>query len=108
MLSDRGQFVYSHASAEGGHRPSITVMMKSVAQSYGKKTVGVLLTVMGRDGAEGMQAIASAGGFTIAQDEETCVVFGMPKEAIALDAVQKILPISAIAHLLSRLIVNSS
>jgi len=83
-------------------------MMKSVAQSYGKKTVGVLLTVMRRDGAEGMQAIASAGGFTIAQDEETCVVFGMPKEAIALDAVQKILPISAIAHLLSRLIVSSS
>jgi len=108
LLNEQGKFVYSHAPAEGGHRPSVTVMMKSVAQYYGKRTVGVLLTGMGRDGAEGMQAIARAGGFTIAQDEETCVVFGMPKEAIALDAVQKILPISAIAPLLSRLILNSS
>ncbi|MGK7904247.1 MAG: chemotaxis-specific protein-glutamate methyltransferase CheB [Hormoscilla sp.] len=107
LLNDKGRFVYSHSPAEGGHRPSVTVMMKSVAQFYGKKTVGVLLTGMGKDGADGMQAIARAGGFTIAQDEETCVVFGMPKEAIALDAVQKILPISAIAPRLSRLILNS-
>lgn len=106
LLNDKGRFVYSHAPGEGGHRPSITVMMKSMAQYYGKRTVGVLLTGMGRDGADGMQAIAHAGGFTIAQDEETCVVFGMPKEAIALGGVQKILPVTAIAPLLSRLILN--
>lgn len=107
LLNDRGRFVYSQAAPEGGHRPSVTVMMKSVAQFYGKRTVGVLLTGMGRDGADGMQAIARAGGFTIAQNEETSVVFGMPKEAIALGGVQKILPIGAIAPMLLRLIVKS-
>lgn len=106
LLNDRGRFIYSKAPSEGGHRPSVTVMMKSVAQFYGKRTVGILLTGMGKDGAEGMQAIARAGGFTIAQDEKTCVVFGMPKEAIALGGIQKILPVTAIAPLLSRFILN--
>ena len=83
-----------------GHRPSVTVTFKSVAQFYGKATVGVLLTGMGRDGAEGMHDIASVGGLTITQDEATCVVFGMPKEAINLGAVKQVLPIAAIAPML--------
>lgn len=90
-----------------GHCPSVTVMFKSAAQFYGKGMMGVLLTGMGRDGATGMQAIAQAGGTTIAQDEASSIVFGMPKEAIALGAVQHILPIQNIAPIvLNRVFVR--
>ncbi|MCU0544596.1 MAG: chemotaxis-specific protein-glutamate methyltransferase CheB [Oscillatoriaceae cyanobacterium Prado104] len=99
-LDDRGRFVYSETPADGGHRPSIDVTFKSVANFYGRAAAAVLLTGMGRDGAQGMLAIARLGGLTIAQDEASCVVFGMPKEAIALGAAQYVLPPSAIAPLL--------
>ena len=102
-LDAEGRFIYSNAPPFMGHRPSVTVTFKSVAQFYGKTTVGVLLTGMGRDGAEGMHDIASVGGLTITQDEATCVVFGMPKEAINLGAVKKVLPIAAIAPMLMTL-----
>lgn len=102
-LDASGRFVYLNSPAVGGHRPSITVTFKSVAGFYGRSAVGILLTGMGRDGAEGMKAIAGVGGLTIAQDEASCVVFGMPREAIALGAAKYILPINAIApRLLSR------
>ncbi len=71
-------------------RPSVDVMFASVAQSAGAKSVGVLLTGMGSDGARGMLALKRAGAPTIAQDEESCVVYGMPREAVKLDAVSKI------------------
>ncbi|MBE9093474.1 chemotaxis-specific protein-glutamate methyltransferase CheB [Tychonema sp. LEGE 07203] len=99
-LDSQGRFIYSEAASKAGHCPSITVTFKSVANFYGRAAAGVLLTGMGRDGAEGMLAIARGGGLTIAQDEGSCVVFGMPKEAIALGAAQHILPVSAIAPLL--------
>ncbi len=99
-LNSQGRFVYSATPPVGGHCPSITVTFKSVANFYGRATAGVLLTGMGRDGAEGMQAVARIGGLTIAQDEASCVVFGMPKEAIALGAAQYILPINDIAPML--------
>ncbi|MBE9184057.1 chemotaxis-specific protein-glutamate methyltransferase CheB [Microcoleus sp. LEGE 07076] len=99
-LDYQGRFIYSEAASEAGHCPSVTVTFKSVANFYGRAAAGVLLTGMGRDGAEGMLAIARLGGLTIAQDEGSCVVFGMPKEAIALGAAQYILPVSAIAPLL--------
>ena len=99
-----GKFTLNRAAGVmDGHRPSVTVMFRSAAQFYGKGTIGVLLTGMGKDGATGIQAIAQAGGTTIAQDEASSIVFGMPKEAIALGAVQHILPIQNIApFLLSR------
>lgn len=97
ILDAMGRFVYSDAPPVMGHRPSITIAFESVAQFYGKATMGILLTGMGRDGAQGMSAIAATGGFTIAQDEATSVVFGMPKEAILLRAVKQVLPIHAIA-----------
>jgi two-component system chemotaxis response regulator CheB len=75
-------------------------LFQSVATCYPRSAVGILLTGMGRDGADGLQAIAQAGGTTIAQDEQTCVVFGMPKEAIALGAAQHILAIGEIAPML--------
>ncbi len=99
-LDHKGRFTYANFPTPEGHCPSITVMFKSVVKSYGSRTAGVLLTGMGKDGAAGMQAITQAGGMTIAQDEKTCVVFGMPKEAIALGAARHILPIQAIAPLL--------
>ena len=99
-LDSQGRFIYSQAEHVAGHCPSITVTFKSVAKFYGRTAASVLLTGMGRDGAEGMLAIAQLGGLTIAQDQATCVVFGMPKEAIALGAAQYVLPVSAIAPLL--------
>jgi len=99
-LSRNGRFSYSTSPPLGGHRPSVTVTLKSVAQFYGASAAGVLLTGMGRDGADGMKAIAEAGGLTIAQNQDSCVVFGMPAEAIALGAAQYILPVSEIAPFL--------
>ncbi|MBW4491920.1 MAG: chemotaxis-specific protein-glutamate methyltransferase CheB [Oscillatoria princeps RMCB-10] len=99
-LDARGRFIYSAAPPVSGHRPSVSVTFNSVASFYGKGAAGVLLTGMGRDGADGLLAIAKAGGLTVAQDEASCVVFGMPKEAIALGAARHIVPVSEIASLL--------
>ncbi len=98
-----GRFICSDSEPLEGHRPSVTVTFESVAKFYGKATVGILLTGMGRDGATGMQTIAEVGGLTIAQDEATSLVFGMPKEAIALGAAKEVLPIDAIAPRLREL-----
>jgi two-component system chemotaxis response regulator CheB len=81
-----------------GHRPSVTVLFESVAKAYGPAAMGVILTGMGSDGAVGMKALRDAGTITIAQDQESCVVFGMPKEAIALGAVQHIAPLEKMAQ----------
>lgn len=80
------------------HRPSVDVMFDSVARTAGANSVGVILTGMGNDGAKGLLAMKQAGANTIAQDEASCVVFGMPKEAIKLGGVDQILPLSQIAH----------
>jgi two-component system chemotaxis response regulator CheB len=79
------------------HRPSVDVLFRSVAQSAGGNAIGVILTGMGDDGARGLLELKQAGGFTIAQDEETCVVFGMPKAAIEMNAVDLVLPLPEIA-----------
>ena len=79
------------------HRPSVDVMFSSVAQYAGSNAVGVILTGMGNDGAKEMLTMKQAGAFTIAQDEASCVVFGMPKEAIRAGAVDKVLPLNDIA-----------
>jgi two-component system, chemotaxis family, protein-glutamate methylesterase/glutaminase len=80
------------------HRPSVDVLFRSVAQSAGPNAIGVILTGMGSDGAEGLLELKKAGAFTIAQDESTCVVFGMPKEAIERGAVDKVASLPRIAH----------
>jgi two-component system, chemotaxis family, protein-glutamate methylesterase/glutaminase len=79
------------------HRPSVDVMFASVAQHAGGNAVGVILTGMGGDGAKGLLAMKQAGAFTIAQDEASCVVFGMPKEAIKLGGAERVLPLTDIA-----------
>jgi two-component system chemotaxis response regulator CheB len=86
------------------HRPSVEVLFKSVAALAGPNALGVMLTGMGADGARAMLDMKNAGSFNIAQDEATCIVFGMPKEAIACGAVDEILPLQKIAgRLLERL-----
>lgn len=100
LIDDRGRFVYSSELPLNGHRPSITITFKSVAGYYGNCAIGVLLTGMGNDGDEGMKSIAMAGGFTIAQDEKTSVVFSMPHHAIKLGAAQYVLPVHEIAAIL--------
>jgi len=79
------------------HRPSIDVLFHSVAQHAGPNSMGVMLTGMGRDGADAMLEMKKAGSFNLAQDEATCVVYGMPREAVALGAADEVLPISKIA-----------
>ena len=79
------------------HRPSVDVLFRSAANYAGKNAVGVIMTGMGDDGAKGMLEMHEAGAYTIAQDKETCVVFGMPAEAIKAGAVDCILPLGSIA-----------
>ena len=104
----QGRFLYTSAPPLAGHRPSITVTFQSLARYYGDRSVGILLTGMGRDGADGLAAIAQSGGMTIAQDEASSVVFGMPKEAIALKAAQQVLSIDTIASVLLQHIAHAS
>lgn len=80
------------------HRPSVDVLFRSAAQCAGVNALGILLTGMGDDGANGLVEMRNAGAYTIAQDEETSVVFGMPKEAIARGGAEKVLPIGEIAR----------
>jgi len=80
-----------------GHRPSVTVLLQSVTESYGSAAVGVLLTGMGHDGARGLLAAHDAGGRTFAQDESSCVVFGMPQAAISSGAADEVLSVKEIA-----------
>ena len=80
----------------GGHRPAVDPLMESVARAYGSKAIGVILTGMGRDGAKGIEAIKRQNGHTIAEDQSTAVVYGMPKAAIELGVVDKIVPITGV------------
>jgi two-component system chemotaxis response regulator CheB len=79
------------------HRPSVDVLFRSVAHCAGKNALGVIMTGMGDDGARGLKELRDTGAHTIAQDEATCVVFGMPKEAIKLGAAERVLPLQNIS-----------
>jgi two-component system, chemotaxis family, protein-glutamate methylesterase/glutaminase len=79
------------------HRPSVDVLFRSAAVCCGENVLGVILTGMGKDGAAGMLELRRAGAHTYAQDESSCIVYGMPKEAVALGGVDEVLPLDAIA-----------
>ena len=81
-----------------GHCPSVEVLMRSVAEHAGANAVGVMLTGMGGDGADGMKAMHDAGARTFAQDEASCVVFGMPKVAWERGGVDKLVPLTQMAQ----------
>ena len=80
------------------HRPSVDVLFRTVAKYAGKNALGIIMTGMGDDGARGLLEMHDAGARTIAQDEESCVVYGMPKEAVKLGAVDKVVALHAIAQ----------
>jgi two-component system chemotaxis response regulator CheB len=80
------------------HRPSVDVLFRSAAHTAGSNALGIIMTGMGDDGAKGLLEMRQSGAATIAQDEASCVVFGMPKEAIALGGAEKILPLDAMAR----------
>lgn len=90
IIQSRGKVALQVGEPRDGHIPSASLLMESAAKAYGRRAVGVLLTGMGSDGADGMLAIKNAGGRTLAQSEESCVVFGMPGAAIAKKAVDHI------------------
>jgi two-component system chemotaxis response regulator CheB len=83
-----------------GHRPSVDVLFKSVAEEFGDKTVAVLMTGMGEDGAQGLGLVKAAGGMTIAQSEESCVVYGMPKAGIERGFAIRVVGLEALANTL--------
>jgi two-component system chemotaxis response regulator CheB len=90
------------APPDAGHRPSVSVMFRSVAERFGSATCAIILTGMGRDGVDGLDAVRRAGGTVYAQDEASCAVFGMPKAAIDAGVVDLILPLDAIARHIAR------
>jgi len=92
--------VLSDDDRVNGHRPSVDVLFRSVAQEFGNNSLAVLMTGMGEDGAEGMNAIKRAGGMTVAQSEDSCVVFGMPKAAIERGYAIRVVPLDAMANTL--------
>jgi two-component system chemotaxis response regulator CheB len=92
--------VLSDGAPVNGHRPSVDVLFHSVAQEFALSAVGVIMTGMGEDGAEGLGAIKAAGGMTIAQSEDTCVVAGMPRAAIQKGHANKIVPLESIGAFL--------
>jgi len=100
MLLQRNGARYHVAVKDGPlvarHRPSVDVLFRSAAQFAGPNALGVIMTGMGDDGAKGLLEMRKAGASTVAQNEETCIVFGMPKEAIALGAAERIAPLQAI------------
>jgi len=83
-----------------GHRPSVDVLFRSVAQEFGPQVMAVLMTGMGEDGAAGMGAVRAAGGFTVAQSQKSCVVFGMPKAAIERGFVMRVVDLNELPNLL--------
>lgn len=97
-VKEGGKISLSDEPANNGHRPSGDVLLESVAKTYGKGGVAAILTGMGRDGAMGMKAIKQSQGITVAQNEESCVVFGMPNAAIEMKVIDKVLPLERIAE----------
>ena len=100
IIDQSGRMKGSKEPPLDGHRPSVTVTFRSVAEFYGDAAIGVLLTGMGRDGGEGMQVLAGAGALTIAQDEATCVIYGMPRDAVERGAARAVLPLGDISRAL--------
>jgi two-component system chemotaxis response regulator CheB len=90
-----------------GVRPSVDVTLASLTRIYGGRTVAVLLTGMGKDGARGLKAVRDLGGTTLAEDESTCVVYGMPKAAVELRAVEHLLPLPQIGGAIGQIFTEA-
>ncbi len=97
LVDEDGTIRLNKSFPIGGHRPSAELLLKSVALRFGRKAIGVILTGMGSDGAIGLRRLRERGGRTIAQNEASSIIFGMPRAAIEQDAAEKVLPLEAIA-----------
>lgn len=102
ILTAQGHFIYSKEPRQLPYRPSVDVLFRSLAEHWPRPAVAALLTGMGRDGAQGLKQLREAGWQTIAQDESSCVVFGMPKAAIELGAADRVLPLDAIGRAIAQ------
>ncbi|WP_136513505.1 chemotaxis-specific protein-glutamate methyltransferase CheB [Geomonas edaphica] len=102
-VAPQGRIRLTSTDPENGVRPAVSALFRTVAQHYGRHAVGVLLTGMGKDGALELKTIRNSGGVTVAQDKETSMVFGMPGEAIQIDAAQHVLSPDGIIDLLTTL-----
>jgi two-component system chemotaxis response regulator CheB len=100
-VGPHGELQTTRDEPHHGLRPSVGILFRSVAGSFGRRAIGVLLTGMGRDGAEELKLMADQGALTVAQDEESCVVFGMPGEAVRLGAARFVFPPHRIADFLN-------
>ncbi|WP_309890678.1 chemotaxis protein CheB [Archangium sp.] len=97
VVRPKGRLSLDPSPPVRGFRPSCDVLLTSAAEAFGTRTLGVILTGMGRDGARGLKEIRERGGRTIAQDKASCAVYGMPKEAVRLGAAEEVLPLDQIA-----------
>jgi two-component system chemotaxis response regulator CheB len=100
LVKKNGAYYYTElnkADPVNRHRPSVDVLFHSAAEVAGQNALGVILTGMGKDGAQGMLAMRQARAYTIAQDEASCIVFGMPKAAIDIGAAMEVAPLRDIA-----------
>jgi len=102
-ITSQGRTLVTRQPGPDGFCPSVSHLFESAAEAYGRAALGVLLTGMGRDGAAGLRRLRDAGGLTIAQDEETSVVFGMPQEAIRLGAAEQVLKPEQISQVIRSL-----
>ena len=100
--------VVEDAEAVNRHKPSVEVLFKSVAKVVGRNALGVMLTGMGNDGAKAMKEMRDAGSYNFVQDEASCIVFGMPREAILHGAADEILPLQEIAAALLNKLASST
>ncbi|MCZ7546381.1 MAG: CheB methylesterase domain-containing protein [Anaerolineae bacterium] len=103
-LNGKGRVRLIAERGEHRHQPSATVLLESVAQYYGKAAIGVIMTGMGDDGARGLLALRKAGAHTLAQDEASCVVFGMPAAAIQCGAAERVVPLNRMAAAIQNLL----
>ncbi len=103
QVNQRGEVELSHSPSYKGLRPSANPMFESLAQHYGKRAMGVVLTGMGDDGANGMEQLHKTGALTIAQDEKSCIVYGMPHEAVIRHAIDVQINLEEIAQFLRHL-----
>ncbi len=106
IVRDNGLLLLDYSDLIGGHRPSVNALFESVAKNFKAEAIGILLTGMGQDGALGLKNMRQAGAYTIAQDEASSIVFGMPGTAVKMDAVDEVLSLSLIAPWLKGLTEN--
>ncbi len=106
LVERNGRLSLSDAAPVHGVRPAADVTFKSAAQAYGGRTIGAVLTGMGRDGAMGLAAVKSAGGRTLAQDKASSTVFGMPKAAVELGVVDEVVPLTRVGRAITKLVTG--